>query len=118
MKYRIMEEDGFLLIEMFGNMRNNEALLAKRLFSPYLMRAGIRVIIDLKDLLTFEPVNLVGVLNGIRKKVDFLGGDLKLCSLRPELLSYFKENRLDRIFHLYEDGKEFRKEMRRSHGEG
>jgi anti-anti-sigma factor len=113
-----MEEDGFLLIEMSGSIRNNEALLAKGLFSPYLRRKGIRVIIDLKDLHTLEPVNLVGVLNGIRKKIDFLRGDLKLCSLRPEVLSYFRKNRLDRIFHLHEDKEDFRKYMRRSHGEG
>jgi anti-anti-sigma factor len=110
MKYRITKKDGFLLMEMSGNIRNNEALLAKRSFSPYLRREGIRVIIDLKDLYTFEPVDLLGVLNSIKKEVDLSRGDLRVRSLRPEMLSYLKGNRLERIFQLSENEEEPRKE--------
>ncbi len=103
MKYHIAEEGGFFLIKISGETRKNEAILAKRRLSPYFKEKGIKVIMDLKELEKFEPITLLGVLNGIRKEIDLLGGCLKLCALKPEILDYFKENRLDHIFQIYED---------------
>ena len=70
---------------------------------PYLNRKGTTVILDLKELIRFEPVVLVGVLNGIKKEVELSNGKLKLRSPRPEIALYLKENRLDRIFQLCDD---------------
>ncbi len=117
-KYQIVEEKGLLLIKISGDTRKNEALLAKKVLFPYLKRKGIRVIVDLKELGRFELVSLLGVLSGIRKEVDFLRGDLKLCSLKPEILNYLKENRLDQIFQLYKDEEEARKGAWRSYAQG
>jgi anti-anti-sigma factor len=106
MNYQIQERDGLLLMRISGDTRNNEALRAKRSFLPYLGKKGVRVVIDLEEVGSFEPVVLLGVLNSIRKEVGVLRGDLTLRSLKPELLSYLKANRLDRIFRLYEHGEE------------
>ena len=103
MKYHIAEEGDFFIIEISGEPRKNEALPARKMLSPYLKEKHIRVIMDLKGLEKFEPITLLGVLNGVRKDVSFLRGDLKLCSLKPEILNYFRENRLDQVFHIYKD---------------
>ncbi|MDO8785466.1 MAG: hypothetical protein Q7J12_04535, partial [Syntrophales bacterium] len=99
----IVEEDGFCLIKVSGETRKNEAVMATGGLSPYLKEKGIKVIMDMKELGKFEPSTLVGVLNGIRKEVNLLRGGLKLCSLKPEILNYLKQNRLDHIFQIYGD---------------
>jgi anti-anti-sigma factor len=91
-----------LLIKISGDTRNNEALLAKKMLSPFLRNKRLTVIVDLKGLVAFEPVVLIGVLNGIKKEVEVSRGNLKLCSVRPEIKFYFEENRLDRIFRVCE----------------
>jgi anti-anti-sigma regulatory factor len=63
----------------------------------------MKVIIDLKELETFELIPLIGILNGVRREVNLLRGELKLCSLKTEIVDYIKQNRLDHIFQIYED---------------
>ncbi|MBW2052973.1 MAG: hypothetical protein JRI85_12150 [Deltaproteobacteria bacterium] len=116
MKYHIVEDAGFFLIKISGEPRKNEAIFAKRVLSTYLKGRGIRVIIDLKGLEKFEPITLLGVLNGVRKEIDLLGGNLKLCSLKPEMLNYFRENRLDQFFQIYEDEERAKKSEWRNYG--
>jgi len=103
MKYHIIENTGFFHIKISGDTRKNEALQARRAFNNYFKGKGIKVIVDLQELHEFELITLLEVLNSIRKEVNFLGGCLKLCSLNPEILNYFKENRLDQFFDIYKD---------------
>jgi anti-anti-sigma factor len=105
MKYMVIDRKDCIVIRLSGDTRNNEALLAKRLLLPYFRRMGIVVILDLNQLERFDPAILLGILNGIRKEVDLLHGELKLCSLKSEIDYYFKENRLDRIFQVHKDEK-------------
>jgi anti-anti-sigma factor len=116
MKYHLIEEDGLFLIKISGETRKNEAVVAKRRLTPYLKERGIRVIIDLRNSTSCEPIVLLGVLNGIRKEVALLGGCLKLCSLKPEIRDYLKENRLDQAFQIYEDEESARKSEWRHYG--
>jgi len=109
MKYHIAEDDDFFIIKISGQPKKNEALQVKSILSSYLQERGIRVIMDLKGLEKFEPITLLGVLNGMRKEIDLLGGCLKLCSLKLEILDYFKENRMDQFFHIYEDEESAKK---------
>jgi anti-anti-sigma factor len=103
MKYQVIDRKDTIIIRISGDTRNNEALLVKRLLLPYFQKIGIMVIIDLKHLKKFEPGILVGILNGIRKEVALLKGELKLCSLQSEIDYYLKENRLDRVFQVYKN---------------
>ena len=116
MKYHIVEDGGFFVIKISGEPRKNEALPAKRMLFPYLKETGVRVIMDLKELKNFEPIILLGVLNGIRKEINLLGGGLKLCSLKPEILKYFRENRLDQFFKICEDEERAKKGEWRGYG--
>jgi anti-anti-sigma factor len=109
MKYHIVEEGGFFLIRISGEPRKNEALPARRMLYPFLKKKGIRVIMDLKELENTEPIILLGVLHNIRKETNLLGGRLKLCSLNPDILHYFKENRLDQFFQIYENEEKAKK---------
>jgi anti-anti-sigma factor len=103
MKYRIVEENGFCLIKISGKTRKNEGVMAKRGLSPYLKEKGMKVIIDMKELEMFELITLIGILNGVRREVNLLRGELRLCSLKTEIVDYIRQNRLDHIFQIYEN---------------
>jgi anti-anti-sigma factor len=103
MNYEFVYEEEFLIIKLLGSAEVNERLSVKRHLAPYLQGSSQKVIVDLEDLEGLdEPggVYIVGVLNTIKKEFQLLGGEVKLCSLEPELYRYFKENRLDQIFAI------------------
>lgn len=116
MKYHVVEGSDVLLIEVSGSTKNNEALSAKRRLTRYFNKTGVRVIVDLRKLEKAEPVMLLGILNGIRREVSLLRGELRLCSLKPDLLDYFKRNRFDDIFKIYEDERIARESQWRNYG--
>jgi anti-anti-sigma factor len=116
MKYHISKTPGLLLIKISGDTRKNEALPAKKVLSQHLREQGMKVIVDMEELNRVEPMALVGVLNAIRKEVRLLNGDLRLRSLRPEILSYFQVHRLDRIFQFCKNEEKDAGKRRETHG--
>ena len=103
MQYDIIEGKNCFHIAISGKPRKNEPLLAKKMLLPFFKQKNIHLIIDLKNLHEFDSVFLTGILNSIRKEAGLLGGDLRICSLNAELLNYFQQNRLDKIFYIYKD---------------
>ena len=103
MQYNIIEKKSFSYITISGKPKKNEPVLVKKMLLPFLKQKNIRIIIDLKNLSEFNSVSLLGILNSIRKEVSFLEGELKICSLNTQLLNYFQQNRLDKIFYIYKN---------------
>jgi anti-anti-sigma regulatory factor len=100
MNYDFVYEEDFLIIKLSGSAEVNERLLTKESLIPYLQQSHQKVIIDLENLAKDGEVYIVGVLNTIKKEFQLLDGEVKLCSLKPELYRYFQENRLDQIFDI------------------
>ena len=100
MNYEFVYEEDFLIIKLSGSAEVNERLLAKECLTPYLQQSQQKVIIDLENLAENGGVYVVGVLNTVKKEIQLLDGEVKLCSLTPELYHYFQENRLDQIFDI------------------
>ena len=100
MNYEFLYSEDFLIIKLSGTAGVNERLLVKKYLTPYLQRSCQKVIVDLEGLDEAAGVYIVGVLNTIKKEFHLLGGEVKLCSLKPELYRYFQENRLDQIFDI------------------
>lgn len=100
MNYEFVYEEDFLIIKLSGSAEVNERLLAKESLTPCLQQSHPKVIIDLENLAENGGVYIVGVLNTIKKEFQLLDGEVKLCSLKPELYRYFQENRLDQIFDI------------------
>ena len=100
MNYEFVCEKEFLIIKLSGSAEVNERLLTKASLTPYLQQSHQKVIIDLENLAEAEGVYIIGVLNTIKKEFQLLDGEVKLCSLKPELYRYFQENRLDQIFDI------------------
>jgi anti-anti-sigma factor len=100
MNYEFEHEKDFLIIKLSGSTSINERLLVKKHLTPYLQQPDQKIIVDLEGLNETEGVYILGVLNAIKKEFQLLGGEVKLCSLEPELYHYFQENRLDQIFDI------------------
>jgi anti-anti-sigma regulatory factor len=98
--YEFIYEGEFLIIKLSGTAGVNERLLVKKYLTPYLIQSCQKVIVNLKGLDETGGVNIIGVLNTIKKEFQLLGGEVKLCSLKPELYHYFLGNRLDQIFDI------------------
>ncbi len=100
MNYEFEHEEDFLIIKLSGITKVNERLLVKKYLTPHLQRSRQKVIVDLERLDEAGGVYILGVLNAIKKEFQLIGGEVKLCSLEPELYHYFQENRLDQIFDI------------------
>jgi anti-anti-sigma factor len=115
MDYNIIDEKDFFHILISGEPKLNETLLAKKMLLPFFNKKNIRIIIDLKNFRDSNSVPVIGILNSIRKEVGLLEGDLRICSLNAELLEYFEQNRLDKIFYIYKDKNHAEKSVWRQH---
>ena len=100
MNYEFLYSEDFLIIKLSGTAGVNERLLVKKCLTPHLQPSCQKVVVDLEGLDEAEGVYILGVLNTIKKEFQLLGGEVKLCSLKPELYRYFQENRLDQIFDI------------------
>jgi anti-anti-sigma factor len=100
MNYEFVHREGFLIIKVSGTAAVNERLSVKQYLAPHLQGSYQKVIVDLEGLDEPGGVYIIGILNTIKKEFQLLDGEVKLCSLKPELYRYFRENRLDQIFDI------------------
>jgi anti-anti-sigma regulatory factor len=100
MNYEFLYSEDFLIIKLSGAAGVNERLLVKEYMTPHLGQSCQKVIVDLEGLDEAEGVYILGILNTIKKEFQLLGAEVKLCSLKPKLYHYFKENRMDQIFDI------------------
>jgi anti-anti-sigma regulatory factor len=94
MRYEFLNSGDVLVIKLSGVPSPNERLLTKKSLILQLLKRHRRVIVDLSDLKEHGGAYLLGILNTIRKEVQIMGGEMKLCALGPRLFRYFQENRL------------------------
>jgi anti-anti-sigma factor len=113
-RFEFTESDGFLIIKLSGTTSPNERLLSRRSLVGRLQKPRLKVIVDLSDLREHGGAYVVGMLNMIRKEIQILGGEIKVCALSPRLFRYFQESRLLDLFETegtIEQAKQsFRKE--------
>ena len=100
MNFEINYQDSFLIIRLSGPVGSNERLLSKKpLLSP-LQPSYRKIIVDLSDLKKGETVYCLGVLYSLKKEIQLMKGEMRICSLKPEASRYFRENRLDQTFNI------------------
>lgn len=102
MKYRVSEVAGWFIIHPAGIAENNEPLRVRYLFRRWLVREGVKVIVDLKELTQFG-VWEVGLLTSFKREVDQRAGILRVCSLNPDLSGYFQNDRFAEEFEIFAD---------------
>ena len=100
MNYEFLYSEDFLIVKLSGIAGVNERLSVKGYLTPHIRQSFQKVIVNMDGLDESGGVYILGVLNTIKKEFQLLGGEVKLCSLKPELYRYFQENRLDQIFDI------------------
>ena len=118
MDYEFVYEEEFLIIKLLGSAGVNERLSVKRHLAPYLQGSCQKVVVDLEGLDEAEGVYILGVLNAIKKEFQLLGGEVKLCSLKPELYRYFQDNRLDQIFDIGQSVELIKESLKERNNDG
>jgi anti-anti-sigma factor len=116
-QFELTNSDDFLIIKLSGITSPNERLLSKRSLVPHLQKSHLKVIVDLSDLREQEGAYLVGMLNMIRKEIQILRGEMKLCALSPRLHRYFQENRLFDLFEIQRTIEEAKRSFRKEKDE-
>jgi anti-anti-sigma factor len=113
-QFEFTDSDDFLIIKLSGTTSPNERLLSKRSLVARLQKPHLKVIVDLSDLREHGGAYVVGMLNMIRKEIQILGGEIRLCALSPRLFRYFQEYRLLDLFEtrrtIEQAKRSFRKE--------
>jgi anti-anti-sigma regulatory factor len=100
MKFKVNYQDNFLILKISGTVGLNERLLSKKSLLSSLQTSYQKVIVDLSDPKKGETVYCPGVLNSLKKEIQLMRAELKICSLKPEVSRYFRENRSDQIFDI------------------
>jgi hypothetical protein len=85
MQFKFTNYDDLLIIKLSGTPSPNERLLSKRSLVSHLQKSHLKVIVNLSDLREHGGAYLMGMLNMIRKEVQILWGETKLCLLSPRL---------------------------------
>jgi anti-anti-sigma factor len=113
-QFKFTNSDDFLIIKLSGTTSPNERLLSKQSLVSLLQKSHLKVILDLSDLREHGGAYLMGMLNMIRKEIQILGGEMKLCALSPRLYRFFQESRMLDLFEtegtVEEAKRSFRKE--------
>ena len=61
-----------------------------------------KLVLDFADVRFLSSAGL-GVLMGLRERVDEAGGELRLCRLEPSLRELFRLTKLEELFEIHED---------------
>ncbi len=82
--------------------------LGQQLYSLVEVEAGgnIKLLVNFRDV-EWVPTFILGRLIGLKRKVETVGGQLKLCGLNtPLVIDEFKISKLDQIFSIYPNESE------------
>ena len=61
-----------------------------------------RLVLDFREV-QFMASIMLGKLIGLKRKVQRLGGGIKLCRLSPTIREVFHVSALDRVFEIHDD---------------
>lgn len=68
------------------------------------------ILVDLQDV-TFVNSSTIGALVAMFKTVRAKGGTLSLCSLNDQVRLVLELSRINRMFHIYTDSRDFVQQM-------
>jgi len=71
----------------------------------YDLEGSGRLLLDLGNV-RFLSSNALGILVNFKKKLDAVGGNLRLCCLAPDLLELLLITKLDRLFEVFDSQQE------------
>lgn len=75
--------------------------ISEQLNSIIEQRRGLRILIDFAGVQQMSS-SALGFLVSFTKKLDAIGGQLKLCNIQPQIYEAFVITRLHRVFEVHD----------------
>ena len=104
-----VEQVGDVTIATFVDKKildeNNIQMIGSELFSLVEEEGRKRIIIDFKNVEYLSSAAL-GKLITMNKKVKAAGGEMRMCSIRPDIYEVFVITRLNKIFDIRDNQEE------------
>jgi anti-sigma B factor antagonist len=101
----ISEADAATVIEVTGELDSGAAAELGRALAVLLDQGRARLVVDLAGVPYIES-RALGTLVAAMRRARTLGGDLKLCALRREVLSVFGVTHLNRVLPIFSTRQE------------
>ena len=104
MECLIVEKRDFAVARFSGSIKKNAPFLIRSMVHAEFNGRQPKVILDVENLDDNSSITTqLAIITAFKKEVDLMNGSLKICSLRPHIKNYIRENRLGKIFDIYED---------------
>jgi anti-sigma B factor antagonist len=100
MEIGISETAGATVVELSGELDGGAADELRQALSALLDRGRARLVVDLAGVPYVESRGLSALVTAM-KRARALGGDLRLCALRAEVLSIFGITHLNRVVPVF-----------------
>lgn len=104
-----VEQVGDVTIATFVDKKildeNNIQMIGSELFSLVEEEGRKRIILDFKNVEYLSSAAL-GKLITMNKKVKAAGGEMRMCSIRPDIYEVFVITRLNKIFDIRDNQEE------------
>ncbi|HKL48610.1 MAG TPA: STAS domain-containing protein [Desulfuromonadales bacterium] len=102
----INEKDGVLLMEIQEERldAHNSGELKSRMLSLF-EEGKVNIVINLSEVRFIDSSGLGALVSGY-KNASARNGNLKLCSLQPQVKSMFELTRLHRVFEIFPSSDE------------
>jgi len=101
MKISIKNTDSVTVVQFEGSFDSNTALEAKEEFKKLLDQGIARILVDFSGLDYISSAGL-RVLLGAAKRLNTLGGSLRICNLNEIVNDVFLTMGFDMLFKLFE----------------
>jgi anti-sigma B factor antagonist len=101
----ISEAETTTVVELTGELDSGAAAELERALAALLDQGRARLVLDLAGVPYVES-RALGTLVAVMRRARALGGDLKLCALRREVLSVFGVTHLNKVVPLFSTRQE------------
>ncbi len=103
MECHIIEKKDFTLVRISGPIRRTASFMIRNTINREFRSMEPRIILDMEDISEKEDISQqLAIMNVFKKETDMMNGSLKICSLALKMKAYLVNNRLDRMFDIYE----------------
>ncbi len=100
MAFVLESQDGALVVAVSGQLVVTNRQELKQLVLDELERGARLFVIDFSDTSYIDSSGL-GALVSLKKRIEEVGGELRISSMNEDVRTLFELTRLDTLFHLY-----------------
>jgi len=98
----VSKEGDIVVVVVQGELDANTAPDLRAKFEELIGQGKNQYVIDLAGVPVMDSPGIAALVN-LFKRVRIGAGDVKLCSIREEIMEIFQLTRLDRVFDIFDN---------------